>query len=263
MAEKTAHASAFDSAPATLREELLLDIDRSSPVPLYFQVASRLEQAIISGELPAGSRLENEIALVHRLNLSRPTIRRALQELVGKGLLVRRRGVGTQVVQRPVTRKVELTSLYDDLSRGGQHPGTTLLSHEVIPADERLSERLSLTPRAPVLHLRRLRLTGAIPLAVLENFLPEEFTDLPVAELESRGLYQLMRARGTHMRVAQQRIGARPATPEEGRLLEIKSRSPLLTMDRTTYDDSGKAVEYGHHCYRPDLYSFEITLVDH
>src|SRR5579862_1495036 len=111
MTDTTARAPVLDSTPATLREELFLDIDRSSPVPLYFQVASRIEQAIVSGELPAGSRLENEIALVQRLNLSRPTVRRALQELVGKGLLVRRRGIGTQVVQRPVTRKVELTSL--------------------------------------------------------------------------------------------------------------------------------------------------------
>jgi GntR family transcriptional regulator len=231
-------------------------------VPLYFQVASRIEQAIVSGDLPAGSRLENEIALVDRLNLSRPTVRRALQELVNKGLLVRRRGVGTQVVQRPVTRKVELTSLYDDLSRGGLHPATTLLSHEVMPADVRLAERMSVTRGSPILHIRRLRLTDGVPLAVMENFLPQEFIDLPLAELESRGLYQLMRARGTHMRVAQQRIGARPATLDESRLLGIKSRSPLLTMDRTTYDDSGKAVEYGHHCYRPDLHSFEITLVD-
>ncbi len=263
MTDTTARAPVPGTAPAMLREELFLDIDRSSPVPLYFQVASRIEQAIASGVLPAGSRLENEIALVERLGVSRPTVRRALQELVGKGLLVRRRGVGTQVVQRPVTRKVELTSLYDDLSRGGQRPTTTLLSHEVIAADEQLAERLSLAAGAPILHLRRLRLTGGIPLAVLENFLPEEFTDLPVAELESRGLYQLMRVRGTHMRVAQQRIGARPATPEESRLLAVKRSSPLLTMDRTTYDDSGAAVEFGHHCYRPDLYSFEITLVDH
>ena len=262
MAEKIATASTLDSAAATLREELFLDIDRSSPVPLYFQVASRIEQAITSGELPAGSRIENEIALVHRLNLSRPTVRRALQELVGKGLLVRRRGIGTQVVQRPVTRKVELTSLYDDLSKGGQHPATKLLSHAVESADEQLAERLSVAAGSAVLHLRRVRFIDGVPLAVMENFLPEEFTDLAVAELESRGLYQLMRARGTHMRVAQQRIGARPATSEEGRLLGIKSRSPLLTMDRMTFDDSGKAVEYGHHCYRPDLYSFEITLVD-
>jgi len=262
MAENTGNGSAPEAGAPILREDLFLDIDRSSPVPLYFQVASRIEQAIVSGELPPGSRIENEIALVQRLNLSRPTVRRALQELVGKGLLVRRRGIGTQVVQRPVTRKVELTSLYDDLSRGGQHPATALISHEIIAADDRLADRLSLTPGTPVLHIRRLRSTDGTPLAVMENFLPEEFTDMAVAELESRGLYQLMRARGTHMRVAQQRIGARPATPEESRLLQIKARSPLLTMDRITFDDSGRAVEYGHHCYRPDLYSFEITLVD-
>ena len=71
-----------------------------------------------------------------------------------------------------------------------------------------------------------------------------------------------MRARGTLIRVAHQRIGARAATSGESRLLGIKSHGPVLAMDRTAYDNSGKAVEFGHHCYRPDLYSFEITLVD-
>jgi DNA-binding GntR family transcriptional regulator len=64
------------------------------------------------------------------------------------------------------------------------------------------------------------------------------------------------------MRVAKQRIGARKATTDEARLLEIDRSSALLTMDRTAYGNSGRAVEFGHHCYRPDLYSFEVTLVD-
>lgn len=251
-----------DESPALLPDDLLMDIDRSSPVPLYFQIASRLEKAIIDGDLPPGARLENEIALGDRLNLSRPTIRRALQELVSKGLLVRRRGIGTQVVQGPVTRKVELTSLYEDLARGGQHPETQLLTHEVVEADETVADRLAVPGGAPVLHLRRVRLSDGVPLAVLENFLPEEFIDLSKGELQSRGLYQLIRSRGTLIRLAQQRIGARAATTEESHLLEIKSHGPVLTMDRTAYDISGKAVEFGHHCYRPDLYAFEITLVD-
>lgn len=255
-------ASTSERTPASFPEDLLLDIDRSSPVPLYFQIASRIEKAIVDGELAPGARLENEIALGDRLNLSRPTVRRALQELVNKGLLVRRRGIGTQVVQGPVTRKVELTSLYEDLSRGGKHPETRLLSHEVVEAEERIAERLAVAAGSPVLHLRRLRLSDGVPLAVLENFLPEEFTDLSAGELQSRGLYQLMRGRGTLIRVAQQRIGARAATTEESQLLEIKSHGPVLTMDRTAYDNLGKAVEFGHHCYRPDLYEFEITLVD-
>lgn len=249
-------------APTLLPDDLLGDIDRSGPVPLYFQIASRIEKAIIDGQLPPGARLENEITLGERLNLSRPTVRRALQELVNKGLLVRRRGIGTQVVHGPVTRKMELSSLYDDLSRGGQRPSTTLLSHKTIPADAFLTERLSVPEDSPVLHIRRLRMADETPLAVLENFLPERFTDLGATELESQGLYQLLRRRGTSIRVAQQRIGARSATAEESRLLEIKSRGPVLTMDRVAYDNSGRAVEFGQHCYRPDLYTFEITLVD-
>ena len=134
------------SAPTALPENLFLDIDRSSPVPLYFQIANRIEQAIADGALPPGSRLENEIAIGMALKLSRPTIRRALEELVRKGLLVRRRGIGTQVVQRPVRRKLELTSLYDDLSRGGQHPATRVLSHGVIAADAQMAERLRALP---------------------------------------------------------------------------------------------------------------------
>ena len=65
-----------------LPSDLFMDLDRSGPMPLYFQVASRIEEAIRSGAMPPGARLENEIALGERLGLSRPTIRRAIQDLV-------------------------------------------------------------------------------------------------------------------------------------------------------------------------------------
>jgi DNA-binding GntR family transcriptional regulator len=241
---------------------LFMDLDHSGPVPLYHQVATRIERAIVDGELPAGARLENEIALGERLGLSRPTVRRAIQDLVDKGLLVRRRGIGTQVVHGPVTRKVELTSLYDDLAANGQQPSTRLLLHEVIEADARIAEILGVEPGAPILHLRRLRSADDVPVAVLENYLPTDFTTIGEGELADHGLYQVMRSRGTTMRVARQRIGARRAEGDESALLEIDDGGPVLTMDRTAYDNSGRAVEFGHHCYRPDLYSFEITLVE-
>lgn len=249
-------------AGAALPVELFMDIDRASPVPLYFQLASRIEQAISDGTLKPGARLENEIALADRLGLSRPTVRRAIQELVGKGLLVRRRGLGTQVVQRPLTRKVELTSLYDDLQQGSRNPTTVLLSRDVIRADERIADILSVPLDSPILHIRRLRSADEVPLAILENFLPAEFVDISEDDLKARGLYQLLRARGTTMSVARQRIGARSATLDESKLLDIKARGPVLTMDRTAFSNNGRAIEYGHHCYRPDLYSFETTLVN-
>lgn len=246
----------------TLPSGLFMDLDRSGPIPLYFQIATRIEAAILDGHLPAGSRLENEVALGERLGLSRPTVRRAIQDLVDKGLLVRRRGIGTQVVHGQVTRKVELTSLYEDLASENRAPTTQLLAHEVIKADARMAERLGVAADSPVLHIKRVRHADAVPLAILENYLPGDFVNITEDDLTQHGLYQVLRSRGVSIRVARQNIGARRATTTESNLLQIDKHDPVLTMDRTAYDNSGRAVEYGHHAYRPDLYSFEITLVD-
>ncbi|WGD38340.1 GntR family transcriptional regulator [Lysinibacter sp. HNR] len=237
------------------------DLDRNGPIPLYYQVASRLEQAIHDGTIPAGSRLENEISLGERLGLSRPTIRRAIQELVEKGLLVRRRGVGTQVVHGGITRGVEFTSLYEDLREGYQKPTTRVLLHRETPATAEVAHRLVIPEGAPVLHLRRLRMTDGEPIAILENHLPEQFLDISEEELTETGLYLILRARGTSLRVAKQRIGARRAMEGESALLKIDSGGPVLTTERTAYNSDGLAIEHGQHCYRTDYYSFETTLV--
>jgi len=246
----------------TLPNGLFMDLDRAGPIPMYFQIATRIEGAILSGALPPGSRLENEVALGERLGLSRPTVRRAIQDLVDKGLLVRRRGIGTQVVHGQVTRKVELTSLYEDLAGDNRAPTTELLILDIVKADSRIASTLGVDSQSPVLHVKRVRCADGVPLAILENFLPEEFVNLTAEDLQQHGLYQILRGRGVAIRVARQNIGARRATAAESTLLEIDKNGPVLTMDRTAYDNSGRAIEFGHHSYRPDLYSFEITLVD-
>jgi DNA-binding GntR family transcriptional regulator len=243
--------------------QLFVDLDRSSPVPLYFQVAQQIEHAISEGGLAPGDRLDNEISLAEQFGLSRPTMRRAIQELVDKGLLVRKRGVGTQVVHGQVTRPVELTSLFDDLTSHHQTPTTTVLANETIRATDEVAVMLAVPPGSRVLHLRRLRFAHGEPLAIMENFLPEDLIEIGGMDLANRGLYQLMRGKGVNIRVAKQRIGARTGTPEECSLLGEKRGTPVLTMDRAAHDDSGRPVEWGHHCYRASQYSFEVTLVDH
>ncbi|GAA1641210.1 MULTISPECIES: GntR family transcriptional regulator [Brevibacterium] len=245
-----------------LTEEFFGPLDRASgATPLYVQIARRLEAAIAAGDLAAGTRLENEVSMAKRLGLSRPTIRQAIQDLVDKGMLVRRRGVGTQVLQRPVARAVDLTSLNEDLEKSGNKPATTVLSHQVMAADRDTADHLGVAEGAPTLHLRRLRLIGATPLALLHNILPEPFTDITAGELVTTGLYETLRARGVVFSVAHQRIGARAAASDEADLLDTPAEAPLLTMQRTALDNSGAIVEWGDHCYRPDLYSFETTLV--
>jgi GntR family transcriptional regulator len=109
-------------APAA--RELDITLERNSPVPLYHQLAQSIEHAINTGALSPGDRLENELSLTSRLGLSRPTARQAIQELVKKGMLVRKRGVGTQVVRSQFRRDERLSSFNEDLTKAGKVPGT-------------------------------------------------------------------------------------------------------------------------------------------
>src|SRR5690606_40461327 len=116
LASSTARA---DRSPVA-ETPLSVPLDRTSPVPLYCQLAQELERRIREGELPPGTRLENEILLTDRLGLSRPTLPRGIEHLADLALLVRKRGAGTPGVTPPVCRPVELFSLYDDRGPAGQ-----------------------------------------------------------------------------------------------------------------------------------------------
>ncbi|MEU6658243.1 GntR family transcriptional regulator [Streptomyces sp. NPDC046821] len=240
---------------------LRLGVDRSSPVPLYFQLSQQLEAAIESGALVPGSLLGNEIELAGRLGLSRPTVRQAIQSLVDKGLLVRRRGVGTQIVHSRVRRPVELSSLYDDLEAAGQKPGTRVLDNARVPAPAEVAAALGVAEGDEVHRIERLRLTDGDPVAYLCNHLPVGLLPLDTDRLEATGLYRLMRGAGITLHSARQSVGACAATAREGERLGEPEGAPLLTMRRTTFDDTGRAVEFGSHTYRASRYSFEFQLL--
>ncbi|GAA1834941.1 myo-inositol degradation transcriptional regulator [Pseudonocardia ailaonensis] len=235
-------------------------LDRTSPVPLYYQVATRLQQQIEEGDIPVGSRLENEVELADRLGVSRPTMRRAISYLVERGMLIRKRGVGTQVVHPKVRRPVELSSLYDDLLKSGQSPRTEIRELDVRPAPDQIAEALGIPFGADVVWIERLRYAGDEPLALMHNAVPAGLLTLRREDLERNGLYDLLRAAGHVPRMANQIVGARVATSAEARTLEESRGAPLLTMTRTAWDAAGKAVEYGNHLYRASRYSFELNL---
>ena len=236
-------------------------LDRNSPVPLYSQFAQQLEQAIDQGVLSPGTLLPNEVDIAEALNLSRPTMRRAMQSLADNGLVVRRRGIGTRVAQPKMQRPRELTSLYDDLVRSGQKPSTDVMAFTMRPASQRIAELLAIDEGDEVLELVRLRLADSEPIAVLTNFLPAWVVSFGEEDLATRGLYDLIRGRGPTLHSANQMIGARTASPEEATLLKEPVGAVLLTMERVTFDDHGKVVEFGHHLYAASRYTFEIDLL--
>jgi DNA-binding GntR family transcriptional regulator len=94
----------------------------------------------------------------------------------------------------------------------------------------------------------------------MRNQVPVGLVELSPERLESRGLYEIMRASGIDLRIASQTIGARLATAAEARALGESRRTCVLTMVRTVYDAHGRAVEHGDHIYRASHYAFELTL---
>lgn len=238
-----------------------IEIDRSSPTPLYLQVANGIERALQSGDLAPGARLENEVELAQRLAISRPTVRQGIQELVDKGMLVRKRGVGTQVVQAPVNRQVALTSLYDDLRTAGKAPRTEIIEYRIGRPSPEALDRLQLSPGEQVLDLIRVRYADGEPLAVMRNTIPERIAPSREA-LAASGLYACLRERGITTVLAHERIGATVADEEHAELLEEEIGAPLLTMERKSFANDGSVVEFGYHVYRASRYSFEVTLVD-
>lgn len=120
---------------------------------------------------------------------------------------------------------------------------------------------LGLPPRTHLVHVTRLRYVGALPLAILENWLPPDaaLPALVPGRLEQEGMYEILRAQGLAPH-AQQAFGARNATGAERRLLGLTRADPLLTMWRNAFDASGRIIECGDHRYRGDQYTISVQV---
>jgi DNA-binding GntR family transcriptional regulator len=240
-----------------------ISIDRQSPVPLYHQVAEQLRAMIAEGTLSKGEFLTNELDLAAEWQLSRPTVRRAIQDLVDAGLLVRRRGVGTQVVNDQVRRPVRLSSLWEDLATQGRSPGTEVLVLKRTKAKGSVAEALSLKDGTEVVFIERCRTAGGSRLAILRNWLTVESSGhLTHETLTATGLYALLRQVGVRPHSASQRIGAVAANTINARLLGVAVGAPLVSMRRIMQDDRGRVVELGEHLYDAQHYAVEMTVVE-
>ncbi|USR79518.1 GntR family transcriptional regulator [Arcanobacterium pinnipediorum] len=236
-----------------------IELNRTSDIPLHMQISEPIERAIVDGQLSAGTVIENEISMARRLQVSRPSVRRAMQTLVEQGLLIRQRGKGTIVAPKPRHRLLKLTSLNEELRVQGQHPTTQILAYNVVAANSKMAHQLDCLPGSPVLELERLRYRDGVPIALLYNWMRADIAP-SFADLEQYGLYELIRKSGTTIASTTQSVGAERPTRRQAKLLTIPLRQPVLTINRTAFDDTGDIVEWGIHTYRGDLYRYESTV---
>ncbi len=238
-------------------------LDPNSGVPLYLQIREVLRHCIADEScVELGGRLPAETDLAAVFGVSRMTVRRALADLAGDGMLRRLHGLGTLVVSRKVVRNYNrLSSFFEDTQRMGLSPSSRLLARAVVRAPEHIAPALKVDPGSPLIHLRRLRYTEGQLVAIHEVYVSKALCPwLMDEDLENQSLYQLYEAHGLRLEWGSQRIEATAATPEQAQLLGCKPGWPLLYLERITYATGDLPVEWVQSYSPAGAYSLEMTL---
>ena len=241
-----------------------LRIARNSSVPIYHQLKNQIVDAITEGTLNLGDPLPSERELVERLNVSRMTIRRALNDLVTSGHLVTRPGKGTYVQAAKVEMQLgRLSGFTAEMGRMGHRVHSKVLRGEVISAAGKLIERLRVRSGDPVVLLERLRYVDDLPTSWERSNIPERLCPgLLKFDLENGSLYDVLRREyKLVLRYARQSMEATLSNWDEQQLLQLAEGAPILLGERTVYTDNDVVVEFGKASYRADRYRYEVTLL--
>src|SRR5215472_11580011 len=233
------------------------------PIPLYEHVEAVLAGDIADGSLPPDTQLASEDGLVARFKVSRTTVRKAIQNLVDRGLVEIRRGKGTYVTQPKITQEMtELTGFVEDMQALGRTPSARLRDKRILPADEAVDHHLALAPGTLVVRLRRVRLADGVAVSFDETYLPRYLGDKVAADdLEAEPVFALLEGKyGTPLIEAEYKLEAAAADHAAAEALQVPAGSPIFLIERTSYTADNRPVDYERLHYRGDLIRFVTRL---
>ncbi len=229
--------------------------------PLYLQLKRWIEEAVATGAVKPGDALPSERDLALKVDVSRVTVRKAVQHLVRDGLLIQRHGSGTFVAapgQRVEQSLSQLTSFTEDMARRGMEVRSVWLDRGLYAPSPEETIALGLSSGDDVARISRLRLTGDTPLAIERAALSSRI--LPDPRQVDASLYAHLEKNGNRPVRAIQRIRAANLGAEDARLLEVPAGAASLNIERISYLASGRVIEFTRSIYRGDTYDFVAEL---
>ncbi|TBV07896.1 phosphonate metabolism transcriptional regulator PhnF [Phytopseudomonas dryadis] len=225
--------------------------------PLYRELAAVLRREL--EQFSAGDYLPAEIQLAARFSVNRHTLRRAVDELVLEGLLLRRQGKGTQVLARPLIYPMEAGSAYSDsLSALGQRVEAQLLERRVRSATAEECQYLQLADDSELLELTTLRLLQGQPVSLIRHRFCASHAAL-LADYRGGSLRQYLAERELLLSRSFSLIGARLPGREEAAHLLMPRHAPLLTVLTLSRDTAGRPLELSFSTSRADRFQYQIT----
>lgn len=241
-----------------LRPDGWLGPDRG---PRYVQLRRRLEEGIGTGILPPNSSLPPEREIAEITDLSRVTVRKAIQELVREGVIEQRQGSGS-FVREPMPRVEQslshLTSFTEDMARRGMATTSRWLERGIfVPSPDEVTA-LDLGPDEQVARIYRLREAGGRPMALERAALPLDILPNPIEVTTS--LYEVLERGGNRPVRAVQKISAINLASREAGLLDVAEGAAGLSIERLSYLADGRVAELTRSIYRGDAYDFVAEL---
>ncbi|MCV6591934.1 MAG: GntR family transcriptional regulator [Silicimonas sp.] len=223
-----------------------------------------LREEITNGAFPPGELLPGENRLAETFEVSRVTIRKALEALAADGWIEKKLGAGSVVLERgssPQALSADLASLMPQIVEMDRATTARLLSFSYGAPPPAVAKALKLGGGEKVQTAVRVRSAGDAPFSHLTTYVPEDIArNYDEADLATQPLFRLLERSGVKVDGAHQSVTAALATPDVADALAISEGSPLLSLRRTVFDASGRGVEYLAALYRPDLFRLEMTL---
>ena len=230
---------------------------------LYSRVETVLASEIADGALKVGAQLPTEDSLIERFEVSRITVRRAIQNLVSRGLVEIRRGKGTFVAAPRITQELtELSGFVEDMHAVGRKPTARVLGREIVTADTTVASHLALTKGQRVVRIRRVRLADGVPISFDETYLPLEIGKKIITNnLRVEPIFSLLeRKYDIPLIEAEYKLEAVAAEADVASALRVKQGSPIFRIERTSYSKGNRPVDYERLYYRGDLVRFVTRL---
>jgi GntR family transcriptional regulator len=228
-----------------------------SPVPMYEKISNDLLDQITTKTLTPGDRIPSETELATQYGVSRMTVRQALDQLLARNVVVKRRGAGTFVTQsNPRFRRLNrLQSFRGETGLENANVRTEIKFQGRLVPPAVVAERLGLKPGQEAVRLQRIRVVEGTPAAIQDTWLPYTLApQLARVQLIDGSLYRtLSELCGIRLSWAEQEISASAATTEQAAWLLIARSSPLIATIRLTYQDAATPIEYTRAWSRPEF----------
>ncbi|MDN5342869.1 GntR family transcriptional regulator [Oceanotoga sp. DSM 15011] len=238
---------------------------KDTPLPLYYKVYNKLRADLDSAKYSKGDKLPTEMEICDQFNVSRLTVRRALEELKREGLIERKKGKGTYFTGKKREEQLSnFSSFTNEAHREGDITCSNVLENKLVKVDNEFIRAFDLPEDARVVYLKRVRYLNDEPYAI-ENAYLNPGADIRVLNIIEKNMSEeslyniLMDEYGLNISYAEETLEVSLLSKEESELLGLKRGEPAVLRRRYTYLDNNHCIEFVKSIYRGDKYKFKVV----